>query len=168
MKNLEKWISDYIVELNLCPFAHNTLHKNKWKLISIDFQKASQIEEVFYAFLNENLEEKETYFLESDQLRKWDDFLFYFHFLEDLTQQITHFKKVKIVGFHPSYVHGEIEEDYLHYSNRSPWPLIQLLHVDDVEKRTKFISVEEVLDKNAETLKNIPLMDLNDRLNDCK
>jgi hypothetical protein len=168
VKNLEKWIANYIVELNLCPFAANTLQKKKWKSVLLDFKDATKIEETFYSFLKENLEENETYFLYGSQLEKWEDFLFYFNFLEDLTRQIFNFEQVKIVGFHPEYIHGEVTEEYIHYSNRAPWPLIQLLRTEDVEKRSQFIDVNDILDANAITLKEIPVKELNKKLNDCK
>lgn len=168
MKNLEKWIADYVVELNLCPFAANTLKKDKWKVMTADFTDVASIELLFTSFLGESPEKTDSYFITSEQLTTWDDFLFYFHFLGDLTRQIKPFQAVKIVGFHPNYKHAEIEEDQLHFSNKAPWPIIQFLHTSDVEERTKFIDIEEILEHNEKTLLGFTVEELNKKLNECK
>lgn len=166
--NLEKWIADYIIELNLCPFAAGTLKGKKWKVKELDFKDYQAIEELFYDFLKEDLNVVETYFITSDQLDSWEDFLFYFHFVEELTNEIATFNAIKIVGFHPEYRHGEVEQEAIHFSNRAPWPLIQLLNVEDVHKRTALMDVDKVLEDNELTLKGVPIEELQKKLDDSK
>lgn len=166
--NLEKWIKNYIVELNLCPFASGTLKANKWRVKELDFKDYKAIEEVFYDFLKEDMNDVETYFTTSEQLNSWEEFLFYFHFLEELTNEIATFNQIKIVGFHPEYKHGEVEQEAIHFSNRAPWPLIQLLNVEDVHKRTALLDVDKVLEDNELTLKGMTVEELQKRLDDSK
>ncbi len=166
--NLEKWIADYVVKLNLCPFAAGTLKQNKWQLHTLDFKDYKALEQLLTSFLNEDLEEIETYFLKSAQLEKWDEFLFYFHLLEEITTEVEIFQSIKVVGFHPEYRHAGIDDENVHFSNRSPWPLIQLLNTDDVHKRTAQVDVAKVLEENELTLNKTSLIELEKILNDCK
>jgi hypothetical protein len=166
--NLEKWISEYIVSLNLCPFAAGTLKGSKWKVEEVDFKDYKAVETVLNGFLNEDVDVTETYFLKSVQLESWEDFLFYYNFLEDLMSGISAFKAIKIVGFHPKYMHREVSDQHIHFSNRAPWALIQLLKLDDVHKRTVSMDVDKVLEVNELKLKSFTIDELQNKLDECK
>ncbi len=166
--NLEKWIGEYVVNLQLCPFAGGTLKDKKWTSFEIDFKDYRSIEHTFYAFLKEEHAVIDSYFLTSEQLIKWEDFLFFMHFLEELVAEVEAFQSIKIVGFHPDYKHADVESEQVHYSNRAPWPLFQLLHSEDVRNRTKLMDIERVLEANVETLNGYTIEALQIKLDDCK
>ena len=148
------WLSSYILELNLCPFAHQSVNLNKIQLLDYTFNNDEFIMKTFNSFLLNSPHNIESYFLLIPNVPRFNDFLEVFYLLNDITDEIEGFQNIKLVGFHPEYMHGEVTDDIEHYTNRCPLALIQLINKSDIEKRTKSISVESILEANLETLQN--------------
>jgi len=163
---VELWLQKYILELNLCPFAYQAV--NMGKIIILEFKKENEefIFDTFHKFLKDSPNKIESYFLIIDEVPNFNDFLEILYFLEDLTHEVNEFENIKIVGFHPNYMHGHVNFEVEHYTNRSPIPLIQLINNSDIEKRTKTIAVQSILDSNLTTLKQKGKIQLNTLLNE--
>jgi hypothetical protein len=63
----------------------------------------------------------------------FDDFLDLVHMTETLIQDQGLTKAFQLAHFHPNYVFAGVEaDDPSNYTNRSPYPMLHLLRVDEV------------------------------------
>ena len=137
----EVWLRDFIVRLDLCPFAAAPLRAGQVRVIAA---RSFVMEEMLAELLGEVEVLREggaatTLFVVPSAedgvglLDDWDTFQDVLAFAEDLVEQIGYADLVQLVGFHPDYLFGDApEDDPAHATNRSPHPMIHLLVRADV------------------------------------
>ncbi len=66
----------------------------------------------------------------------FENFLIMVSDIEDMIKEDGLDSKIQLATFHPSYMFTDSanDKDVTNYTNRSPWPTLQLLRVDDVTK----------------------------------
>jgi len=135
------WIEQVIIGLNFCPFA-----AKPYKEDIIDYKVIHSVN------LNITLESfiQECYRLEEDTITETsliifsDSFTEFKKFLDliDLAEQLLKkegFEGIyQIASFHPDYIfEGSNKNDASNYTNRSPYPILQILREDSVEEAIK-------------------------------
>lgn len=157
MKNSErtkKWIEDFIIKLSICPYAKPAFDHNQyliWDYSIMDFMQALQ--ESNQSF--ESNDSLQTILICFNQDLSLDQALDLLDFTEDWmeNESITRFQTVL---FHPEYIHAEVENDSpIHYTNRAPNTIIQLIKMDAIEKYHKEADTEIILKNNRDTLNKI-------------
>jgi len=132
----KNWIAQFIIELNICPFAGPSFKNDR---IDYDVIQAFSSFQVFEEFLK-----KVTYLLDHPEvsnafiiLPKLDDFMTYldiFHGCEELLEDAQADKQFQLASFHPNYQFEGFEpEDERNFRNKSPHPMIHILRADEVE-----------------------------------
>lgn len=134
-----EWVEDFVVRLNLCPFAGAPLRTGTLSFATCQHDTAEQI---FYwsgtqvqRFLEaEPSRERTTLLVLPQGPSDFEDFLDLVEDLEELLVQAGASELVQLAHFHPHYVFGDGQgpDDPANATNRSPYPTVQLLRVADV------------------------------------
>ena len=155
---VKDWVEQWVIELNLCPFASKPFAEDKIQFIV--FEKA-EVFELMDFFLEElkSLTTSSSYdtsiLILENICSDFEDYLDVYYFLESKLVDFGYEDEFQIASFHPSYrFDGEGESSNSHYTNRSPLPLIHILRVDQVEAARSFYPNIELIPEN-----NIEKMD---------
>ena len=135
---VEQWLKDVVVGLNLCPFARKPLRAGQIRFVVSDAagEKCTEIllEELLQEFqvLDRcSAEEVETTLLIlPTQLQDFHDYNF---FLED-AEWLLKRQGYQIASFHPYYQFADTQpEDAENLTNRAPYPILHILREASLE-----------------------------------
>ena len=134
-----RWIEQFVVGLNLCPFAAPALLDQQLRITVCDATAEAQLARAVLLELDliqsTPTDELLTSVLVFTQaLGNFDDYLDFLGLAEDLLEEAGLEGVLQIASFHPDYVFdGVPANDPSHYSNRSPWPMLHFLREDQIE-----------------------------------
>lgn len=137
-----KWVKDFIVTLNVCPFAKREVEKESVRCVVVRSKKIDvALEELMseIQWLDEH-SETETTLLVFPTLFK--DFHRYLDFVE--TAENLMFNQgcegvYQLATFHPDYCFSGAEpDDVSNYTNRSPYPMLHILREESLDKAIEF------------------------------
>lgn len=158
------WVETAVIGLELCPFA-KAVHTDG--LIRYAVSPADTPESLLDDLLRELqiLVEADPAEIETTLLIHpgvLTDFLDYNDFLDVADAAIAGLGLegvVQIASFHPRYqFEGTEPDDIENYTNRSPYPILQLLRESSVERAVAaFPDTAQIFEKNIETLRRIGL-----------
>lgn len=180
-KNATKWLEDWILKLNLCPFAHSVYAKNQIRFEveeSNNFEKCVQKAVAEIEFLEKNSDESVDDYIDTTLLvlpncflnlekttknkkqgenEAFNDFLDFVALLDLYLEQNNLEDKFQLVAFHPNFVFEEEDKEAKsHYTNRSPYPILHILREKSIEKAIQnFSQVENIPQKNIEKLEKM-------------
>ncbi len=133
-----KWVANFIVGHNFCPFAAKPLQQNKVRFVASEatdqeslmmdlWQEATHL-------LDQTAEQLETTILvHPEVLTSFEDYLDFLGAAELLLEEREWDDELQIASFHPDYLFDGVDpEDNSHYTNRSPYPMLHLLRQDSV------------------------------------
>ena len=162
IQNTRKWISNFVVKLNLCPFAKYPLENDKIRYVVYE---GTDLEELL------KLCKKETEFLLAAEAEVLEttflihpnvliDFYTYNDFLTIVNQLIFALDLegvIQIASFHPDYQFaGTTTEDVTNYTNRSPYPMLHLLREDSIAQVLATYKQPELIPiKNMEKMRQL-------------
>ncbi len=158
------WIRNFVVELNICPFAGGAVEKD---LVRYRLSTASDIDILYQDFLEELLflhesdpEKVETSILIHPQVL--GDFYLYLDFLDLANTAIEEAGLegvIQVASFHPDYTfEGEAPDSVTNYTNRSPYPMLHLLREASVSKAVDgHPDIEGIPARNMELLEKLGL-----------
>jgi hypothetical protein len=151
------WIRDFIIKENICPFAKSPFEDNR-----ILFQQCSELSDKILSnflvdfFLPEN-NKYETSFLILEKSLPFDLFLEYYYILDEILKENITFSDSKLVVFHPDFVHDGDLDECVNYTNRSPFPMIQIIRPSELLDSIDQESVNEILQRNEAKLKTMSI-----------
>ncbi|WP_191603404.1 DUF1415 domain-containing protein [Marinomonas algicola] len=162
------WVKDFIVELNVCPFAKREVERDSIRVCVIRSKKVEvALEELLaeIAFLDKN-EEAETSLLVFPTLFKsFYQYLDFVSLAEDLMFEQECEGIYQLATFHPDYCFSGTEaDDVTNYTNRSPYPMLHILRENSVEKAIEFYgdtsaipedNIEKMIEVGAESIDKI-------------
>lgn len=134
----KKWITDVIVGCNFCPFAGRELKAGT--IYYEVFAKAdvkTALEALARSFTKLDTDENtETLFLIfPDTFTIFDDYLQLVELSEALLKKLNYEGIYQIASFHPEYLFANSSgDDPANYTNRSPYPMLQLLREESVSR----------------------------------
>ena len=178
--NTKKWFEEWILKLNLCPFAHSVYAKKQIRFEieeSDNFEKCVQKAVAEIDFLIEhdsdsdseddiNSKDNDEYYIDTTLLifpnqsnfkNSFEDFLDFVALLELYLEQNELDSEFQLVAFHPNFIF-EVEDinSKSHYTNRSPYPTLHILREKSVEKAIEdFGNVASIPQKNIEKLEKM-------------
>lgn len=167
----QKWVQEFVINNNLCPFAKRPFDENKivWKALEIsqDFDQKLNVE--LAQFLNEE-KPFDTKFLIIPFLANFDDFVEVFYLIEDLAIDANIDHELEFVSFHPQSQYGDSDpDDAINFANRSPFPMIQLLRKQDLDAlQLNEERKSEILNHNKRFLEGKGSVELTEELNGYK
>jgi hypothetical protein len=131
------WVRDFVILHGLCPFA--ALPFEQGKVVAVPVEAADE-EAAFYAALtqvqalvDEQSEIETTLLVFPELLADFDTFLDFVYTFEEALAETGADELVQLAHFHPNYqFEGVAADDPGNRTNRSPFPILQLLLVDSV------------------------------------
>ena len=158
----EKWLTDWVIKLDLCPFAKYPYQHNKIKIIATD---ETNEDAVFRFVLNEMeqlyqtpAEKLETTLVVVERLLiHFDEYLDFLELLEKVLQETGLEGILQIASFHPVYrFEGEEVDDPANYTNRSPYPMFHLIREKSLEAAlAHYESPENIPKRNIALLREM-------------
>ncbi|HEY5966960.1 MAG TPA: DUF1415 domain-containing protein [Chitinophagaceae bacterium] len=134
----KKWIIDVVIGCNFCPFAANVV---KQQTIFYKVEESIGVEACLASFVHEmerldNDPTIETSFLIfPNAFQQFDDYLDMLSLAEKLLKRKGYEGIYQLASFHPLYIFANSDEnDPANYTNRSIYPMLQLLREESIDK----------------------------------
>jgi len=162
IRHTQNWIEQVVVKHNFCPFAAKVVTQKSMHFLVVETGKVAEaLEELMrLVFDLDKDDNKETAFLifttAFTDFKAYLDFLF---FAKKLLVDQGYEGVYQIASFHPKYQFADSDEtDPANYTNRSPYPMIQLLREDSVTKALEhFKNPELIPTRNIELAESLGL-----------
>lgn len=174
-KHVRAWLEDFVVGLNLCPFARPYVQQGALSADSLRIAICgdTQPEELRRSFLEElntlqGSSEREiatSLLVFPHAFSEFTDYLDFFDEAQDLLVQAGLEGLIQLASFHPLYeFEGEEPGAASHFSNRAPYPVIHLLREDMMERvLLDFSHPERIPEENIKVLEQIGSVELRRR-----
>ena len=156
------WVKDFVVGLNLCPFARPLLASDA---LRVTVCEATEDEVVAGALLDEieliqkasEAEIATTLVVFPNALRGFDTYLAFLDGAQQLIEEMDLLGVLQLASFHPDYQFaGEPIEAASHFTNRAPFPMIHLLREDMVTRALEtYPNPEQIPERNIQKLEDL-------------
>lgn len=133
----KSWIEKFVIGLNICPFAGPSFQQNKIDYKIIEVLEHVPIIESFLSMLSSLVAKPEisNSFLILPKVEDFENYLDLYYTFEDLIKESATDQYFQLASFHPKYQYEGLEyDDHANFRNRSPYPMIHILRVSEVEK----------------------------------
>lgn len=161
-KQIEDWLTGFIIEHDICPFARRPWSRNLLKVVVVDSSEEEELTKVLLSELETLIrtprKELETSIIVVPrQFESFDDFWSYCEWVQDLLQEGGVSGLLQVVGFHPHFRFAESEpDDSANFVNRSPYPLLHLLREESVtEAVAQYPDISAIPERNAVYLRRL-------------
>ena len=156
------WLSEFVVGLNLCPFARPLLASDA---LRVTVCEATAEEGVAIALLDElgrletasETEIATTLVVFPNDLKRFEDYLAFLNGAEQLLEEMSLVGVLQLASFHPDYLFaGEPIDAASHYTNRAQFPMIHLLREAMITRALEtFPNPEKIPERNIQTLEDL-------------
>lgn len=156
---VQRWVKDFVIGYDLCPFARKVAVQNRIKYSLIENR---DVDEIMPKVLNEiqllhttpASKVDTVLIILPNALGDFGSFLDFTAVAEQFLAELYHEPWVQIATFHPLYQFaGTGINDAENYTNRSPYPILHLLREESLT-----IALENYGDPNSIFEKNIQTM----------
>ena len=151
----KKWIIDVVVGCNFCPFAASVV---KQQTIFYKAEENTELETCLASFvlemkrLDNNPAIETSFLIFPNAFQQFDDYLDLVSLAEELLKREGYEGVYQVASFHPLYLFANSEEnDPANYTNRSIYPMLQLLREESIDKALA----------NYKDPENIPVRNIN-------
>ena len=158
------WVRDFVVGLNLCPFARPLLGSD---VLRVKVCEATDDKVVAGALLDEieliqkasESEVATTLVVFPNALQGFNAYLAFLDGAQQLLEEMDLVGVLQLASFHPDYQFaGEPIEAASHFTNRAPFPMIHLLREDMVTRALEtYPSPEQIPERNVQRLDDLGL-----------
>ena len=151
---VEQWLKDVVVGLNLCPFARKPLRAGQIRFVVSDATGdevlLEELQDEFRVLDQTAPDEVETTLLIlPTHLRNFHDYNFFLEEAEWLLKRQGYEGVYQIASFHPHYQFADTRpEDPENLTNRSPYPILHLLREASLERGLKNYPDPEAIPHN--------------------
>lgn len=142
-EQVNQWLNDVVIGLNLCPFAAKPQRNKQIKIfVSEAEQEEALLEDILTQLMeleSKTAEELETTLVVVPKmLEDFYDYNLFIDWVEALIRQQGWEGTYQLATFHPEYCFGGSEpEDVENLTNRSPYPVFHLIREESMEKVLK-------------------------------
>ncbi len=157
---IRRWVDGVVIQHTFCPFA-TPARDNGWVLYSVidaaDIESCVQQFAKRVAALLEHAGRDRTELLILTECGSgFDDFLDIAALAEDLLEAMGWQDSVQLATFHPDYCFSDTDVDAVeNFTNRAPWPVLQLLQVDSVGRAIEHAGdTSDIPDRNIAYLRS--------------
>jgi len=167
IEKTDAWLRDWVIELNLCPFAHHPYEQGKVDIVTT---QQTDVESVFRFVLSEldrlqqtSPEELETALLVIENgLVAFDDYLDFLELIESAVSESGLQGIIQIASFHPQYCFDAVsEDDPANFTNRSPFPMFHLIREESLEKAVaSYPKPEKIPQRNIALLREMGITEI--------
>ncbi|MCQ9076926.1 DUF1415 domain-containing protein [Vibrio parahaemolyticus] len=154
-QQVDQWLNDVVIGLNLCPFAAKPQRNKQIKIfVSEATQEEALLEDILLQLIELSTTEPEkletTLVVVPNMLQDFWDYNFCIDWVEGLIKQQDWEGIFQVATFHPDYCFGgAAPEDDENLTNRSPYPIFHLIREESIEKVLKhYPDPESIPDTN--------------------
>ncbi|EJE4165642.1 DUF1415 domain-containing protein [Vibrio parahaemolyticus] len=154
-QQVDQWLNDVVIGLNLCPFAAKPQRNKQIKIfVSEATQEEALLEDILLQLIELSTTEPEkletTLVVIPNMLKDFWDYNFCIDWVEGLIKQQDWEGIFQVATFHPDYCFGgAAPEDDENLTNRSPYPIFHLIREESMEKVLKhYPDPESIPDTN--------------------
>ncbi|EGR0624352.1 DUF1415 domain-containing protein [Vibrio parahaemolyticus] len=154
-QQVDQWLNDVVIGLNLCPFAAKPQRNKQIKIfVSEATQEEALLEDILLQLIELSTTEPEkletTLVVVPNMLQDFWDYNFCIDWIEGLIKQQDWEGIFQVATFHPDYCFGgAAPEDDENLTNRSPYPIFHLIREESMEKVLKhYPDPESIPDTN--------------------
>jgi len=151
IKKTKLWVEQFVIGLNLCPFANHPFVNNsiRYKLEETeDLEKLVEtlIEELFFLQKKSNEAIETTLIIHPNILNDFLDYNDFQGVVEAVLENHNLVGVFQVATFHPDYQFaGEDKDSPTNFVTRSPFPMLHILREDSVEKAIHLHSDTELI-----------------------
>jgi len=157
----ENWVAEVVVRHRLCPFAKPVLDAGSARYTVLEHSDAENVLNGFAEAVSSLVAGADrhatTLLILTNHAGRFDDFLDLIALADALLESMQWDHIIQLANFHPDYCFADTAPEAIeNFTNRSPWPVIQLLQVDAVsEAIDRVVSTDHIPARNIETLQNL-------------
>lgn len=138
IERTKKWIVDVVIGCNFCPFAANAV---KQQTIFYRVEESIGMDACLDSFVHEmkrldnDVTIETSFLIFPNAFQKFDDYLDLVALAENRLKRIGYEGVYQVASFHPLYLFANSNEnDPANYTNRSIYPMLQLLREESIDK----------------------------------
>ena len=157
-----KWLEDFVIGLNLCPFAAVPFRKNEIRFVETPYTNEDEISKIVREEIKKLLKVgaeplTTTLIILQNGLSEFTDFNDYLDTVDQILEDESAEGVIQAASFHPNYLFGgEDPESQSHYTNRSPFPLLHLIREEDIDHaKLTYPGIKDIPRNNIEKLKSM-------------
>jgi hypothetical protein len=157
-----RWLERAVIGLNLCPFAKSVYVKEQVRYV---VSPARTPEELLETLMNElqDLADADpekvdtTLIIHPFVLNDFLDFNEFLDVADAAVEDMSLDGELQVASFHPDYQFADTDKnDISNYTNRAPYPILQLLREDSIDRAVEaFPEAEEIFEKNIDTMEKL-------------
>ena len=158
------WVKNFVVGLNLCPFARPLLASDALRLTVCEATEdgivaGALLDEIELIQKMSEAEIATTLVVFPNALQRFDDYLVFLEGAQQLIEEMGLLGVLQLASFHPDYQFaGEPIESASHFTNRAPFPMIHLLREDIVTRALEtYPNPEQIPERNIQKLEDLGL-----------
>lgn len=169
LNSTKQWLSDFVIERNLCPFAKREYISNTIRFFVSDVDNEVDLLEVLYKEINLLVSQPETnttLLIHPNCLVDFNEYNQFLDLTQNLLEQFHWQGEFQIASFHPHYQFADTRPDAAeNFTNRSPYPILHILREAQVEKAIEsYPNIEQVPQRNIELMNMIGTCNLQTEL----
>ncbi len=155
-----QWLKSFVIEYNICPFAHREYQKDSihFTVIADDSSEnfltalATECE-----YLDSNPATETTLLIFPDGLRSFDAFLNFLDIAQQLLIDQGYEGIYQLASFHPQYrFANSAKDDAANYTNRSPYPMLHIIRETSIERVLEnYPNPENIPSKNIQLTRQL-------------
>jgi hypothetical protein len=161
-QEVEQWLDDVVIGLNLCPFAAQPRRNNQIRLtvshaLTPEVLVADLYDELSFMAHTEASEVETSLLIVPDMLLNFDDYNEFLDIADGLLIDNDWEGVFQIASFHPDYCFADTQADSVdNLTNRAPYPILHIIREDSLSKALdNMASPDEVYKRNIRTVNHL-------------
>jgi hypothetical protein len=163
ISDVETWLDDIVIGLNLCPFAI-TPRKNQQVRFTVSQALTAEVlladlyDELSLMSKIPSVDVETSLLIVPDMLANFDDYNQFLDLVDQLLETFEWDGIFQIASFHPDYCFAETKPNSTeNLTNRAPYPILHILREQTIETALdKMISPDEIYKRNIQTMAELP------------
>ncbi len=155
-----QWLKSFVIEYNICPFAHREYEKDSIRFTVIT---GNALEECLTALatecehLDSNPDIETTLLIFPDELHSFNAFLDFLDIAQQLLIDRGYEGIYQLASFHPQYCFANTDKnDASNYTNRSPYPMFHIIREASIERALEnYSNPENIPAKNIQLTRQL-------------
>jgi len=173
ISHTKKWLSGFIIEHNICPFAKREYDGDKIHCeVVLSDKLENQLQELIYSCeqLDNNEDIETSLLILPNGLLDFDDYLDFLELSNTLMHKQGYEGVYQLASFHPDYCFEGVDaDDASNFTNRSPYPMLHLIREASLEKvLAHYPNPENIPSRNIEYTRELGVAVLQELLAACK
>ncbi len=172
---MRAWIASFVVGMNLCPFARQPVEGGRVKIVVSEARDNEALLEALQSQLEwldaqPPASTETTLIVIPHMLGDFLDFNDFLDLADALLEEFGWVGQFQFATFHPNYQFaGTLPGDAENYTNRAPWPTLQLLREDSLEAvLANYPDPEQIPEHNIDAMEELGSAKLADLLQECR